>query len=82
MNEDYHAPGREDYSFVEAGQGLWLGADGVNPDQHQTYVHRVPVSERGLWLQLDITNTTGRLELIASALEAQAGEVLGGLSVN
>lgn len=82
VNEDFHAPGREDYSWQERGQGILLGVAGVNFDQHQTYVHRVPLSERGLWLQLDVTNTSGRLELIASALEAQAGEVLGGLAVN
>lgn len=80
-NEDFAAPGREDYSWQATNDGILLGADGVNFDAHQEYVHRAPISERGLWLQLDITNTDGRLELVAVAMEAQAGDVLGGIAV-
>lgn len=82
VNDDAGAPGREDYSVLLPDTGMELGDSGVAVGLHQEYAHRVPINERGLWLQLEITNTAGRLELITGVLEGQAGEVLGGLAVN
>lgn len=81
-NDDYAAPGREDYSWQATNAGILLGADGVDFDAHQEYVHRLPISERGLWLAPKIVNTQGRLELVLAGMEAQAGDVLGGIAVN
>lgn len=81
-NEDFAEPGREDYSWQATNEGILLGSEGVDFDTHQEYVHRIPISERGLWLQPDITCNEGRLELVAVAMEAQQGDVLGGIAVN
>jgi len=78
--DDFHAPNREDYAYPETGAGIFLGS-GVNFDQLQEYTDTVPISERGLFLQLDITNANGRLELVGAALESQEGEQNSGVSV-
>jgi hypothetical protein len=80
-NDDFNAPGREDYSWEEDGAGMQLSS-GVDVDAHQEFVHRLPVNERGLWMQAEITNTQGRLEILAAAMEAESGEVLAGVAVN
>lgn len=82
VNEDAGDPGREDYSVVLPDPGMGLGTDGVALGLHQEYVHRADINERGLWVQLDITNGDGRLELIMAVLESQEGEVLSGVGVN
>lgn len=84
--DTYDAPRREDYSWTDSGAG---GANGLGMligtgatwDAVQEYVHRVPVSENGLWLQLEITNEDGHLELIATAMESEDGQVLAGPAI-
>jgi hypothetical protein len=80
-NDDFNVRGREDYSWEEDGPGMQIGS-GVDIDAQQEFCHRVAVNERGLWMQLEITNTQGRLEIIAAAMEAERGEVLSGVAVN
>jgi len=80
VNNDYGAPNREDYSHQFTGAGLLLG-DGVNFDQLQEGAHRVPVSETGLWMQIDLANNSGHLEVTAVAMEAQGGLQLSGPQV-
>lgn len=80
-NNDFNNAGREDYSWLEDGQGMVMG-DGVDVDAHQEFVHRVPVNGRGLWMQAEISSTDGRLELLAAAMEAERGEVLAGVAIN
>jgi hypothetical protein len=81
-NDDFLTPSREDYSVVLPDpDGVTLGS-GILLDVPQEYVHRAEVNERGLWMQLQIDNNDGRLELIATAMEAQAGEVLAGVSLS
>lgn len=80
IGDNYHAPNREDYSYPETGRGIFLKS-GVNFDQLQEYADTVPISERGLYVQLDITNATGRLELVGVEMEAQMGEQNSGVSV-
>jgi hypothetical protein len=77
-NDDFDAPRRQDYSF-EMGE-LLLGS-GASVDAVQEAVHKTPVNERGLWMQLEITNSNGRMELLAAAMEGQDGEVLSGPQV-
>lgn len=78
--DDFHAPNREDYAYPETGAGIFVGS-GVNFDQLQEYTDTVPVSERGLYLQVEVLNESGRLELVGAALESQAGEQNSGVSV-
>jgi hypothetical protein len=80
VNEDFNAPGREDYAFQETGAGLYLD-QGVNFDQLQEYVDRVPMSEAGLWMQVEVFNTTGHMEMTGVNLEAQSGVVNSGMQV-
>lgn len=80
-NDDFHASSREDYAYPETGLGIYLGS-GVNFDQMQEYVHRVPISEHGLFVQLDVTNASGRLELVAASLEAQTSDTQTGPDAN
>lgn len=74
---DYDNPNREDYSYQETGGGIFL-QDGVPFDQLQEFVHQAPLLETGLWVQLDITNAGGHLELLAVALEAEGANQISG----
>jgi hypothetical protein len=87
QNDDYDNPRREDYSFQmgdaisdSEASGLMLNS-GASVDALQEVVHRTPVNERGLWMQLEVTNSDGRVELLASAMEGQDAEVLSGPQV-
>ena len=79
-NDDFNKSGREDYAYPETGTGIFLGS-GINFDALQQYPHSVPLSERGLFVQLDITNTAGRLEIWGVEMEAQTGESLSGVQI-
>jgi len=82
-NDDYHNPGREDYSFAMTDEGIEFGAgEGVGFDAHQEYVVRAQVDDRGAWCQAEIENADGRLELVATAMESEKGEVLSGFQLN
>lgn len=81
-NDDFLAPNREDYSVVLPDPDGAAPGSGIAPDALQEYLDRATVNERGLWVQLQIENASGRLELIATAMEAQAGEVLSGVSMS
>lgn len=80
VNDDFNDPRREDYYTVLPATGMFLGANGANVEALQEAVHRVPVQERGVWMQLDISNQTGRLELLTVGTESQDGENLSGVS--
>lgn len=79
--DDHATPFREDYSTTDNTTGLNLGS-GVGVDDHQEGVHRLDVSERGLYMQALIVNRQGRLELATAFMEANKGEVVGGVNVN
>lgn len=81
VNDDFGTAGREDYSVLLPDTGMSLGT-GVALGLHQEFGHRVAINERGLWLQLDITNNQGRLELITTNLESQEGELVSGVFLN
>jgi hypothetical protein len=80
QSDDFHNPNREDYAYPETGAGILLGS-GVNFDQLQEYTDTVPLSERGIYVQIDLQNTAGHLELAGLELEAQMGEQNSGPSV-
>lgn len=80
-NDDHGDPGRFDYSVTLPESGFYLGS-GVNFDAHQISVERVPLSDVGLWWQLDISSTTGRCEVLQCALEVQTHERRSGAEVN
>lgn len=75
--DDFHTPHREDYAYPETGAGILLGT-GVNFDQLQEAVDRVAINEHTLYTQLQITNTAGRLELMAIQLDTQTNDTLTG----
>lgn len=81
VNDDHGNPGRFDYSVTLPAAGFYLGS-GVNFDAHQTSTERVPLSDIGNWWQLEITNTTGRCEVLQCALETQDHERRSGGEVN
>lgn len=82
VSDDFLAPSRQDYSLVLPDPDGTAALSGIVPDAAQESIDRVQVNERGLWMQLQIDNTRGRLELIATAMESQAGEVLSGVSIS
>jgi hypothetical protein len=81
VNDDYDTRGREDYAYTENGLGLNLGS-GCTFDAMQEYSHRVPMSERGIWMQIELINSQGIANVAAIALEAVEGETSGGVTVN
>lgn len=81
-NDDFMAPRRQDYSVTLLDPAGVAMLSGIAPDLSQESIDRAQVNERGLWLQLQIDNAQGRLELIATAMESQAGEVLSGVSIS
>lgn len=78
--DDFNAPNRQDYAYGFTGGGLELRS-GVDLDALQEATQRVPVNERALYLQIELANTAGRLELVALAMEAQEGETIAGVAV-
>mgnify|MGYP006933439461 CR=1 FL=1 len=66
-------PYREDYSILVTTAGVRVN-NGIYPDQLQTSTHGFPIGERGHTLQLDITNTQGRMELVSIGCEATEDE--------
>lgn len=80
-NDDFHAPRRQDYAYPETGEGIFLKS-GVDFDAEQQFVHRVPISENGLFLQVRLKNTTGRVSILAATLESQDAQLLSGLELN
>ena len=77
VNDDFGDPGWEDYAWADNGGGIYLN-DGLDFDQLQEFADRVPVAEAGLWMQIELLNGAGHLELAAVALEAQVGTVDSG----
>lgn len=82
VNDDFQAPSRQDYSVTLPEPDGVAMLSGIVPDISQESLDRAQVNERGLWMQLQINNAQGRLELIATAMESQAGEVLSGVSIS
>ena len=70
VNDDHVTPYREDYSVLLPDDGMYFGS-GVDLDlvQSVTESHNIN-SRQGRYLQLEITNTTGRLQLCGTQLEA------------
>ena len=50
---------------------LYLGTNGVNPDQKASLTERFELTERGRFVQIRVTNSTGRLTVRSIAVEAQ-----------
>lgn len=79
--DDHGAAGRADYSVVLPATGMNLDPTGVNYDLHQDVSELVPVNVASHWLQVRLSNTTGRCVLRAvlmSAVDAQrtTGQVI------
>ena len=72
-NNDFLTPFRGDYSVVLPDEGMVLQAAGVPLELHQEVVERLPVNEMGLYQQIRLTNTTGRVELLICSIEAGDG---------
>jgi len=72
-DDDFLTPYRGDYSVVLPAAGMVLGGDGVALGLHQEVMERLPVNQEGLYLQVRVTNTTGRCELAMVGLEAGDG---------
>lgn len=70
VNDDHATPYREDYSVAIPAAGFNFG-DGVDLDLVQSVTESHNINARqGRYLQLEITNTTGRLQLCGTKLEA------------
>ncbi len=55
---------------MSGSAALDLGTNGVNPDQKASLTERFGLTERGRFIQLRITNTTGRLTVRATRVAA------------
>jgi hypothetical protein len=76
VNNDFLEPYRQDYAAippiaVHADSGFAVGV-------HQEFEEALRISRRGQYLQLEINNTRGRLELAGVALETQRGSTRSG----
>jgi hypothetical protein len=78
INDDHPTPKRQDYSIVLPDLGFNLGASGVAVDLEQFATERVPVSEFGVFGQVALKNTSGRVALWAVLAEAEDAEKLSG----
>lgn len=78
VNDDHGTPKRLDYAVALQDLGFNLGANGVVMDLLQTATERVPVQEKGHFVQLTMSNTQGQIELWAVLVEAQESEKLSG----
>lgn len=82
VHDDFNGPRRQDYSTALPAMGMTLGNNGATFDALQEAVDRVPVNERGVWMQVDVVNTQGRLEALAVAMESEADNMLSGVAGN
>lgn len=74
-NDDWGNPYRQDYSVVPDRDGVSLGTgDGINFDQQQDAEERLGIDERGVALQLQVTNTTGTIAVKSVTLAADPGQ--------
>jgi hypothetical protein len=70
-NDDFATPYREDYSVVMDTDGVTFDDNGINLGTLQSVVESHNINCRqGRYVQLEITNTTGRLQLAGVNLEA------------
>lgn len=73
-NDDFLAPKREDYSVVLAEDGdVYLGSNGIMPDQHQESRIERLVQRDGRYLQLVVDGVRGRTEIRAVEIDAVPG---------
>lgn len=75
VNDDWDNPYRQDYSVVPDSDGVSLGTgEGINFDQQQEAEERLGIDERGVTLQLQVTNTTGTIAVKSVTLAADPGQ--------
>ena len=75
VNDDWDSPYRQDYSVVPDSDGVSLGTgEGINFDQQQEAEERLGIDERGVTLQLQVTNTTGTIAVKSVTLAADPGQ--------
>jgi hypothetical protein len=73
-NDDHDTPDREDYSIDLPAGGLSLGAGGVQVDRFQEVIHNLRLNGRqGRSFQVEVTNTAGRIKLLAVVMETTTG---------
>ncbi len=80
-NDDFFAPYREDYSVVLAAapDELYIGSDGINPDQHQESRQGCLVQREGRYMQVIVEGTRGRAEIRSVEIEAVPGHRRSGI---
>lgn len=82
-NNDFAVPGRQDYSLNLGPDGasqfdLWSASGGVRLDYHQEVRHTERVNMTGRAVQLKLTNTTGRVRLMAVRFEGDPQPLFAG----
>ena len=71
VNDDFLTRWRQDYSVVFTSDTMELTkGSGIKLDQHQEATHRVPSRGRARRMQLKLTNSEGRVRLLAVENEA------------
>jgi hypothetical protein len=70
-NDDFHAPGREDFSVVP-GDGVLPGVNGISPALQQQSLLRFSTKARGRWIAYDVENTQGRCGINGVLVESAA----------
>lgn len=78
---DFLTPYRKDYSVVLPAAGMVFDPAGVPLEEHQHYELSRRIEGKGQYLQLDFTNTQGRLEIRQISAEARAGDRTFGIKM-
>lgn len=79
VNDDHDTQDREDYRVELDAPGFYLGS-GVVVDRFQEVIHNFRLNGRsGRSFQIELTNTRGRIKLLAVALDAQPARQRKGL---
>jgi len=75
INNDWGNPYRQDYSVVPDSAGVSLGTgDGINFSQTQDAEERLAIDERGITMQLQVTNTAGTIAIKSVTLACDPGQ--------
>lgn len=79
-NDDHTEPYREDYSVL-VGDGVFLHS-GMSPDAHQESIEAMRLNAtRGRYVQLELENAEGRIELASASVHGGRGRRRYGVKV-
>lgn len=63
VNNDWHTPGRQDYSITANDDGIILEGDGIDPDRKQASTLRFSTKARGRYISYRVANNQGSADV-------------------